>query len=257
MNKREFLKTSGAFLTSTLLSPFASSEPQADRTNWAGNLTYHTDILLAPKTVEETQQMVKNTPKLRALGSRHCFNAIADSTAAQVSLTALDSMVIDADAKTVTGGAGVRYGILAPYIDKEGYALHNLASLPHITAVGACATATHGSGVKNGNLSTAVSGMEIVTADGNIVKLSKAKDGGQFVSTVVHLGSLGVVTKITLNMQPTFQVRQVVYENLSMDQLEHNLDAIFTSGYSVSLFTNWQDHRISQVWIKSRVDQSP
>src|SRR5271170_1011680 len=256
MNKRQFLKTSGAFLTSTLLSGFASSEAdaQAGRTNWAGNLTYHTDNLLTPKTAAEAQQMVKNTPKLRALGSRHCFNAIADSTAAQISLTDLDSMVIDADAETVTVGAGVRYGILAPYIDKEGYALHNLASLPHITAVGACATATHGSGVKNGNLSTAVSGMEIITADGQVVQLSRAKDGDLFKEAVVHLGSLGVVTKITLDVQPTFQVRQVVYENLSMDQLEHNLDAIFSAGYSVSLFTDWQNHRISQVWIKSKAE---
>jgi alditol oxidase len=254
MNKREFLKTSGAFLTSTLISGFASGETTGPRTNWAGNLTYHTDNLLTPKTVAEVQQMVKTTPKLRALGSRHCFNTIADSTAAQISLTALDSMVIDADAKTVTVGAGVRYGILAPYIDKEGYALHNLASLPHITAVGACATATHGSGVKNGNLSTAVSGMEIVTPDGQIVHLTRAKDGDLFKSAVVHLGSLGVVTKITLDMQPTFQVRQVVYQNLSMNQLEHNLDAIFSAGYSVSLFTDWQNHRVSQVWIKSKAE---
>ena len=254
MNKREFLKTSGAFLTSTLISGFASGETTGPRTNWAGNLTYHTDNLLTPETVEETQQLVKTKPKLRALGSRHCFNTIADSTAAQISLTALDSMVIDADAKTVTVGAGVRYGILAPYIDKAGFALHNLASLPHITAVGACATATHGSGIKNGNLSTAVSGMEIVTADGQIIRLTRAKDGDLFKESVVHLGSLGVVTKITLDMQPTFQVKQLVYENLSMDQLEHNLDTIMGSGYSVSLFTDWQKHRISQVWIKSRLD---
>ncbi|AXC14876.1 xylitol oxidase [Acidisarcina polymorpha] len=256
MDKRQFLKTSGAFLTTSLLSHLASADSATPRTNWAGNLTYHTDKLLAPETVEEVQQMVKNTPKLRALGSRHSFNTIADSTAAQISLTALDSMVLNPQAKTVTVGAGVRYGTLAPYIDQQGFALHNLASLPHITAVGACATATHGSGVKNGNLSTAVSGMEIVSADGQLLHLSKDKDGESFLGTVVHLGGLGVVTKITLKVQPTYQVKQVVYENLSMGQLEHNLDAIFSSGYSVSLFTNWQDHRISQVWIKSRVDQS-
>jgi xylitol oxidase len=254
MNKREFLKTSGAFLTSTLISGFAAGETTGPRTNWAGNLTYHTNNLLTPKTVAEVQQVVKTTPKLRALGSRHCFNSIADSTACQMSLTALDSMVIDADAKTVTVGAGVRYGIVAPYIDKQGYALHNLASLPHITAVGACATATHGSGVKNGNLSTAVSGMEIVTPDGQIIHLTRAKDGELFKEAVVHLGSLGVVTKITLDIEPTFEMRQVVYENLSMDQLKHNLDTIMGSGYSVSLFTDWQNHRISQVWIKSKVD---
>ncbi len=243
------------FLTSTLLPHFASGETSAPRTNWAGNLTYHTGTLLTPKSTEDVQQMVKSATKLRALGSRHSFNAIADSTVAQISLAGLDSMVLDATAKTVTVGGGVRYGTLAPYIDKQGYALHNLASLPHITAVGACATATHGSGVKNGNLATAVSGLEIVTADGSIIQLSRAKDGDTFKAAVVNLGSLGVVTRITLDVQPTFQVRQTVYENLSIDQLEHNLDTIFSSGYSVSLFTNWQNHRITQVWIKSRMDR--
>lgn len=224
------------------------------RTNWAGNLTYHTDTLLTPTSVAETQQLVQSTPKVRALGSRHSFNAIADSTAAQMSLHDLDTMVLDAEAKTVTVGAGVRYGTLAPYLDKQGYALHNLASLPHITVAGACATATHGSGVNNGNLSTVVSAMEIVTADGSIVQLSRAHDGDQFLGAVVHLGALGVVTKVTLDVEPTYQVRQLVYENLSMDQFEHNLDTILSSGYSVSLFTDWQKHRVSQVWIKSRVD---
>jgi xylitol oxidase len=258
MNKREFLKTSGAFLTGTLLSRFASAEAAAQhRTNWAGNLTYHTDDLLAPKTLEETQQAVKNTPKLRALGSRHSFNTIADSTAAQISVHDLNSKTLDAQARTVTVGGGLRYGDFAPWLDQQGYALHNLASLPHITAAGACATATHGSGVRNGNLSTAVSAMEIVTADGQVIQLSRAKDGDAFKGAVVHLGALGVVTKITLDVQPTFQVKQLVYENLSMDQLQHNLDAIFSSGYSVSLFTDWQKHRISQVWIKQRIDQSP
>ena len=252
MNKREFLKASGMVLSSSLLPRYARATPS--RTNWAGNLTYHTDTLLTPTSTRETQQLVKATPKLRALGSRHSFNAIADSTAAQISLHDLDSMELDTAARTVTVGAGVRYGTLAPYIDKQGYALHNLASLPHITVAGACATATHGSGVTNGNLSTAVSGMEMVTADGEIIHLTRANDGDQFLGAVVHLGSLGVVTKVTLDVEPAYQMKQLVYENLSIDQLQHNLDAILSSGYSVSLFTDWQKHRMTQVWIKSRVD---
>lgn len=257
MNKREFLKTSGMALTSSLLPRFSAAETTTARTNWAGNLTYHTNTLLTPTSVNETQQIVKNTPKLRALGSRHSFNAIADSTAAQISLHDLDSMELDATAKTVTVGAGVRYGTLAPYIDKQGYALHNLASLPHITVAGAISTATHGSGVTNGNLSTAVSGLEIVTADGELIHLTRANDGAQFLAAVVNLGALGVITKVTLDVEPTYQVKQIVYENLSMSQLEHNLDAILSSGYSVSLFTDWQKHNVSEVWIKSRVDSSP
>ncbi len=261
MDKRQFLKTSGAFLTTGLLSGFAPAEPQtapeaaaAHRTNWAGNLTYHTDSLYAPKSIEETRQIVKSCTKLKALGARHSFNTIADSDAHQISLVHLDSMVVDPQARTVSVGAGVKYGQLAPYLDDQGFALHNLASLPHIGVVGACSTATHGSGIKNGNLSTAVVALEFVTADGNIVQLSRKKDGDQFLGAVVGLGGLGVITKITLNAQPTFQMRQVVYQNLSINELEHNLDAIFGSGYSVSLFTDWQNHRISQVWIKDKVE---
>lgn len=253
MDKREFLKTSGAFLTGTLLSHFASGEPSAPRTNWSGNYTYSTDRLLQPKTVEEVQQAVKSCARLRALGSRHSFNGIADSSTAQISLKQLDQMVLDATSRTVTVGAGVSYGQLAPYIDARGFALHNLASLPHITVAGACATATHGSGNSNGNLATAVSAMELVTADGNVVTVSRRKDGDQFLGMPVSLGGLGVVTKVTLDVQPTFQMTQVVYENLSMAKLESHLDEIFASGYSVSLFTDWQNHRIRQVWIKRRV----
>jgi xylitol oxidase len=160
---------------------------------------------------------------------------------------------VDKDARTVTVGSGVTYGQLCPWLDAQGYALHNLASLPHISVAGACATGTHGSGPRNGNLSTSVAGLELVTADGKIITLSRQKDGDRFLGSVVNLGGLGIMTSVTLNVEPTFQMKQVVYENLSMDQLEHNMDAIFASGYSTSLFTDWQNHRITQVWIKSRV----
>ena len=255
MDKRQFLKTSGAFLTGTLLSRFSSGEQAAaPRTNWSGNYTYSTDRLHLPKTVEEVQQVVKSCNKLKALGARHSFNGIADSTENQISLKNLDQMALDPKSRTVAVGAGVTYGQLAPYIDGQGYAVHNLASLPHISVAGACATGTHGSGNKNGNLSTAVSAMEIVTADGEVVVLSRERDGERFPGAVVALGGLGVVTKVTLDVQPTFQVRQAVYENLSLAHLESHLDEIFASGYSVSLFTDWQNHRATQVWIKRRVE---
>ncbi len=269
MNKREFLKTSGAFITGTMLSRLAPAEQAAHqavgptdnvavdsatyRTNWSGNLQYHTDRLLLPKNVAEVQEAVKSCTKLKALGAHHSFNAIADSNANQISVKALNQMSVDAKARTLTVGGGVTYGQFAPYLDAQGFAVHNLASLPHVSVAGACATATHGSGSKNGNLSTAVSAMEIVTADGNIVHLSREKDGDQFLGVAVALGGLGVITSTTLDVQPTFQMAQVVYENLSFDQLEHNLDAIFASGYSVSLFTDWQKNRATQVWIKSRL----
>jgi xylitol oxidase len=257
MDKRDFLKKSGAVVTTALLSRFAraegtsAAEPQPHETNWSGNLRYHADHMYAPHSVEEVQKVVKECNNLRALGSRHSFNTIADSMANQISLVHLDSMEVDAAAKTLTVGAGVRYGTVAPWLDAKGFALHNLASLPHITIAGAIATATHGSGVKNGNLATAVRGLEIVTADGNVVHLGPNDE--HLKAAIVGLGALGIVTKVTLAVQPRFDMAQVVYRNLSMDQLEHNLEAIFAAGYSVSMFTDWQNNRIAQVWVKSRV----
>src|ERR1700722_12891906 len=264
MNKRQFLKGTGAILPGTMRPRFVSAAADqtaeqaahktAPRTNWAGNLTFHTDTLYQPKTAEEVQHIVKSCDKLRALGRGHSFNTIADSTHAQISLEQLDSIDIDVKARTATVGAGVTYGKLAPIINAQGFAVPNLASLPHVSVIGACATATHGSGSNNGNLATIVSGLELVTADGTLHPLSRAKDGDQFLGQVVNLGGLGVVTKTTLDLQPTFQVAQVVYENLSFSQLEKHLDEIFLSGYSVSLFTNWQNHQATEVWVKRRLE---
>src|SRR5262249_34498381 len=151
-------------------------------------------------------------------------------------------------ANTVTVGAGVRYGDLAPVIDAKGFALHNLASLPHISVAGATATGTHGSGIHNQNLSSAVSAIEFVSADSSLHTLTRASDGDNFLASVVHLGCIGVVTKVTLDLEPTFQVAQTVYTDLPFSELEHHFDDIFGAGYSVSLFTDWQNHRGTELW---------
>lgn len=258
MDKREFLKTSGVLVASTLFSKLNAAQTAAgSRTNWAGNYAYSAKNLDLANTSEDVRHSILGHSHLKALGARHSFNGIADSPEEQISLKHFDQIDLDAKAKTVTVGAGVTYGQLAPYIDSRGFAVHNLASLPHISVVGACATATHGSGNKNGNLSTAVRAMEIVTAKGDVVTFSREKLGDNFPGTVVGLGALGVITRITLEVQPTFQMTQVVYEDLSFSQLEHHLEDIFASGYSVSVFTDWQNHRATQVWIKRRVDQGP
>ncbi|SOD91772.1 D-arabinono-1,4-lactone oxidase [Spirosoma fluviale] len=256
MKKRTFLKLSSTLMAAPVLSPLIDLTAPEKLKNWAGNLQYSTDRLYEGKSIGQVQELVKKYDKLKVLGTRHCFNSIADSKDNLLSLKAMDDVIsLDTKAHTVTVDASMKYGQLAPYLDKKGFALHNLASLPHISIAGACATATHGSGVKNGNLSTAVSGMEIVTAAGDVRTLSRAKDGDTFNAAVVHLGALGVVTKVTLDIQPTFQMRQDVYENLPMSQLKEHFEAIVSGGYSVSLFTDWQKSRVNEVWIKRRIDK--
>lgn len=261
MNKRDFLKVSGAVLGGLaagrpLGAPAAEKSQGAALTNWAGNVRYGTTNLHECRTVEQVQEFVRANDSFRTLGTRHCFSRIADSDKAFVSVRPMDQIVdIDREAGTVTVEGGVNYGQLCPMLDEKGYALHNLASLPHISVAGACATATHGSGVERGSLATAVTALELVTPEGEVRKLSAEHDGETFKGAVVNLGALGVVTRLTLKIEPTFRMWQDVYENLPMSELFDNFDDIVSSAYSVSLFTDWRDKNINEVWIKHRLDK--
>ena len=220
-------------------------------TNWAGNVTFSAERFHRPASLAELQRIVAVSARVRAIGTGHSFNRIADSPGDLVSVAGLPKVIqIDAARATVTVSAGLRYGELAGPLNGAGWALRNLGSLPHISIAGACATGTHGSGNANGNLATAVSALQMVTAGGDVVTLSRKHDGNEFDGAVVALGSLGIVTSLTLDLVPAFRIRQYVYERLGMDQLAEHLANILASAYSVSLFTRWQDAQISQVWLK-------
>jgi xylitol oxidase len=222
--------------------------------NWAGNLTYGAAARHAPETVEQIQDLVRRSHRVKALGSRHSFNDIADSPGDLISLVRFaPEPVFDRAAHTVTVGAGATYGQLGPVLHRAGYALPNLASLPHISVAGACATATHGSGVGLGNLATVVSALELVTADGARRILSRERDGDQLAGAVVGLGALGVVTRLTLALVPAFAMRQDLYEDLPLAELDAHFDEIMGGASSVSLFTDWQAEEVNQVWLKQPV----
>lgn len=256
MKRRTFLQLSSAVAAgNTFLPALGGQQSDGRLKNWAGNIEYSTDHVHYPRSVEEVQKLVKQLKQYRALGTRHCFNRIADSTVNLISSRDLNKVIsLDTNANTVTVEGGIKYGELAPYLDEKGYALHNLASLPHISVAGSVTTATHGSGVHNGNLSTAVTALEIVTASGEIKHFSKEKDPTEFYGAIVGLGALGIITKVTLSVQPRFLVRQNVYEHLPLAQLGPNFEKILSAGYSVSLFTDWQQDSVNEVWVKSRVD---
>jgi alditol oxidase len=255
MNKRSFMKLGSAILMSPIVRPLLAWVGAEKLKNWAGNVEYSTEQLYSAHSLDDVRAFVKKQNKFKVLGTRHCFNKIADSTDQFLSLKPMDKVVqLDQKGRTVTVEAGMSYGQLCPYLDSKGWALHNLASLPHISIAGACSTATHGSGDKNGNLATAVSALEFVNAAGDVVKLARNRDGDAFRGAVVGLGALGVITKVTLDVQPAFAMRQYVYENLPLSQLKDHFDKIEKAAYSVSLFTDWQKQRINEVWLKSRTE---
>ena len=255
INKRTFMKVLAGTVAMPAVSRLIAWAGTEKLKNWAGNIEYSTDKLYSATSLEQVREYVKKESRLKVLGTRHCFNNIADSKDEFLSVKPMDQVIsIDAAKSTVTMGAGITYGQLGPYLDSKGFALHNLASLPHISVAGACSTATHGSGEKNGNLSSACSGLEIVTASGDVVNLSRERDGEKFRGAVVGLGALGVITKVTLDIQPTYKMRQYVYEDLPFSSLKDHFDAIEGSAYSVSLFTDWR-RNVNEVWLKSRVEE--
>jgi xylitol oxidase len=218
--------------------------------NWAGTHAYRATRIHRPSTVEEVQELVARAPRIRVLGSRHSFSDVADS-AELVTLEGLPAdVVVDRERMTVSVGAGVKYGELAEALNAEGLALHNLASLPHISVGGAIATATHGSGDGNGNLATAVAGVQLVTSSGELIEATRGEP--DFDGLVVGLGALGAVTRISVATQPSYEIRQRVFERLGWEALFEHFDAIAAAGYSVSVFSRWGED-VEQVWIKSRV----
>ena len=258
MKKRAFLKNTGLLVAGASCVPYISCNQRDPLSNWAGNITYSTANVSFPSSVQEVQALVAGHEKIRGLGSRHSFNLIADSRYRQISLQNLRKVTrIDSEGRRVTVQGGVRYGDICTEIDEEGLAFHNLASLPHISIPGACATATHGSGIQNGGLATAVSGLHIVTANGDKISIDARQDSNLLEAMVVSLGAFGIITEVQLDLQPTYTMKQVVYRNMPMSALENNFETIMSSGYSVSLFTDWKNKNINEVWIKQLSSNAP
>jgi xylitol oxidase len=216
-------------------------------TNWAGNVSF-ASALEAPRSVEELQELVAASEKLRVLGTGHSFNRIADSTGTLVSVAELPK-VIEVGANGVTVSAGLRYGEITAALEAQGLALHNLGSLPHISVAGACSTGTHGSGDGNGPLADAVNAITFVDASGELVTLTRGD--ADFAGSIVSLGALGVTVSLTLDVQPSYLVSQVVYDGLPLDRLGTDFAAVMGSAYSVSAFTDWVDPDV-MVWRKQR-----
>jgi xylitol oxidase len=224
------------------------------RTNWAGNVEFRSGRVETPSSVAEIMETVRSADQVKVLGSGHSFNKIVDTDGIHLSLEKLRGIKkIDPDNRRVSIAGGARYADICPALDAAGFALNNLASLPHITVAGAVGTATHGSGLGNGNLATSVEAIEFVDASGALVRLTRQDDPAVFPGAVVGVGGLGIVTLLELSLCPRFEIAQTVYLDLPLSRLSHDFQAIVQSGYSVSLFTDWQRPVIDQVWVKRRV----
>jgi xylitol oxidase len=221
--------------------------------NWARNVEFRAARVHRPTTVDELRRVVAEAEAVRVLGTGHSFNRIADTEGDLVLLGDMPGEVeIDAEAGTATVAAGMRLAELSTRLHAAGFALANLPSLPHISLAGACTTATHGSGNGNQNLAAFIRAVRLVDAEGDVVELTRGIDD-DFPGAPVGLGALGVVTHLTVDVQPTFVVAQYVYQDTLLDEVLEKHEDVYASGYSVSTFTTWADDRAS-VWLKLRAD---
>jgi alditol oxidase len=223
--------------------------------NWAGNQQFHAQQTIQPETTGELREIVRSSDRVKAIGTRHSFSPIADTDGTIISMASFDRILeLDEQHQTVSVGAGMPYGSFCAQLNEAGYAVHNMASLPQITIGGACATATHGSGDQNGNLATAVTSLRLVTAEGDSIEIHRERDPDRFRAMVVGLGGFGIVTDLTLEIRPTYAVRQDIYEGLPLPSMLEHFDEIMAIGYSVSLFTDWQGDTVNQLWIKRVIE---
>lgn len=221
--------------------------------NWFGNVIYKAVKLHTPDTIEQLQEIIHSATHVKAVGSRHSFNRVADTLDTLISLENLNQPVeLNTKAMTVTVEGGMIYSQLGKYLHEKGYALQNLASLPHMSVVGAVATGTHGSGDQNGNLATAVAAIEFVSANGDLVTLSREDD--DFYGAVVSMGGIGIISKITLDIVPTYDMQQYSYKNLPMPQLYEHFNNIMSAAYSVSLWNKWEHDFSPGMFLKYRIE---
>jgi xylitol oxidase len=231
--------------------------PIDDTMNWAHSHRYLAQRIHRPATIEEARRIVAGARHIRAFGARHTFTAVPDCEDGEL-ITLRDvppDLVIDEGRQQTTVGANTTYGVLAAALERAGYALPNLASLPQVTVFGACATGTHGSGDANGGLATAVAGLETILPDGSLH--TTTRDDPEFEGMVVSLGYAGIVSRVTLDLLPSFRMRQVVYRGLPWAEVEAHFDDLARQAYSMSFFHSWQGDNVEQVWMKTLASDEP
>lgn len=221
--------------------------------NWSGTVTYTAGRVVRPSSIDEAAQVVADADRVHGLGTRHSFNDVADTAGTLLDLTGIPTdLVVDTEHRTVTLGAGTRYGDVAADIDRAGFALHNTGSLPHISVGGAVATGTHGSGTTLGSLATAVRAFEVLGPDGSARTIDRTDPA--FDGAVLHLGLLGIVTRVTLDVEPAYRMRQDVYGAIPWDTFTANAAEVHATAYSVCAYTVFGD-AITEVLVKSRVPE--
>uniref|UniRef100_A0A915D0Y3 FAD-binding PCMH-type domain-containing protein n=1 Tax=Ditylenchus dipsaci TaxID=166011 RepID=A0A915D0Y3_9BILA len=245
--------------TPTTQAPDSCPGCRAPLLNWGGNFNFSTQDIKYPTTTAGVQQLVKECKgKIRPVGTRHSFSEIANTNDTLICLVHMNLILsVDPSVPSVTVQAGITYTDLIPFLQSIGLAIPMMASLGEISIAGAINTAVHGSGAGIGNLATQVLGLQMVLADGSVVQYSKGQNDTELAAATVGLGALGIVTQVTLQAQPTYNLAINVFENMDMSVLDTQLYNITHSGYAINMWSTFGTPGVlDQVWITTKVDSN-
>jgi L-gulonolactone oxidase len=182
--------------------------------NWARNQRCAPVAVDEPRSLLEVVEAVETAAAARqtikVVASGHSFTDIACTTGRMVRINALDRILeIDREAMTATVEAGIPLWRLNEELAKRGLALPNLGDIDRQTLAGACATATHGTGIRYASIPQAVVGLELVSGTGEVVRCSAKEEPDAFHAARVGLGALGVMTRATVQCEPLFRLHAV------------------------------------------------
>lgn len=196
--------------------------------NWAKTYGCDPELYFEPTNESEVRQVLHlaklNKKSVKVIGNHHSPSDIACTRDYMVSLKHLNQVLeVNVDEKTVKVEAGILLSRLNKVLDENGLALSVLGSISGISLAGAISTGTHGTGKNFTILSGYIVEMELLTSDGQQRTLSREKDVDIFLAAALSLGSLGIITKVTLQCEPAFRLQEVKY-GMKLQQMLENLD---------------------------------
>jgi L-gulono-1,4-lactone dehydrogenase len=197
--------------------------------NWAGNQQCSPAAVDRPTSEDELAAAVKQAAaegqRVKVVGTGHSFTGAALTDGRQISLADYGRVVdVDAGNEQVTVQAGITLKELCRQLDARGLALANLGDITEQTISGAVSTATHGTGIRLGNLATQVRALRLVAGDGSVVSCSPTEEPEVFAAARVGLGALGAISTVTLQCVPAFDLHAVEMPE-RLDALGEDLDA--------------------------------
>lgn len=201
-------------------------QPHYHFRNWAGNVQFTAQSFIQPENETEIAAALLKSEQLRVVGTGHSWSTICTTNQNLLNLDRYNKVLqVDKEKLQVTVQPGIKLWQLNEYIDKQGLALKNLGSIARQSLAGAISTATHGTGIGFQILASQIEKFKLIKPDGDILEIHSEKDKDLFNLSIVNLGALGVISEMTINVVPAYQLHDRTYV-APLQEVIDNLDEL-------------------------------